>query len=162
MERPAATVITVTLPVGKDSRGFTLIELVLVLVLLGLSALIVVPNIEKSLKDREVRGSALGLAAVARELRTRALYDGIPRQLVLNLATNTYLVDRAREFQLPPSVQFGQVVGGEALEAGERRFLFFPNGSSGGGSIVMSSNREGMSYLVLFEPLTGKIEVKRN
>lgn len=162
MEFPAATAITVTLPVGKDSDGFTLIELVLVLVLLGLSALVVLPNVNKSLKEREVRGSALGLAAVARDLRSRALHDGMPRQLVLNLATNSYLVDRIREFHLPSNVQFGAVHGGETLEAGARRFLFFPNGSSAGGAIVMSSNRDGISYLVSFEPLTGRIEVRRN
>ncbi len=52
--------------VGSDRRGFTLIELVLVLLLIGVSLAIVLPNINKGLQDREVRKSALGLAAVAR------------------------------------------------------------------------------------------------
>ena len=60
------TAITVTSPVGKDSRGFSLVELVLVLVVIGISMAIVVPNIGRRLQEREVRSSALGLAAVAR------------------------------------------------------------------------------------------------
>src|SRR5919108_124612 len=89
--------ITMTSPAGRDDSGFTLLELVLVLLLLGLSSLIVIPNIEKGLQNREVKGSALALAAVARELRSRALQDGIPRQLILNLSQNSYRIERDRE-----------------------------------------------------------------
>jgi len=160
-EFQAATAITVISPAGKYNLGFTLIELMLVLMLLGLSTLVVLPNIDKGMQEREVRGSALGLAAVARELRSRALHEGMPRQLVLNLSTNSYLVDRSREFHLPANVKFGAVEGGETLEAGARRFLFFPNGSTLGGAIVMSSSRDAASYSIRFEPLTGRIEVLR-
>jgi len=85
------------LPAGKNNRGFTLIELVLVLLLLGVSLAIVVPNIEKGLNDREVRISALALAAVGRDLRSRALFEGVPQELALNLPQNSYLVAQSRE-----------------------------------------------------------------
>jgi general secretion pathway protein H len=154
--------ITVISPVGNDSHGFTLLELVLVLLLLGVSSLIVIPNIEKGIQNREVKGSALALAAVARDLRSRALYDGIPRQLVLNVPQNSYRVERDREVQFPPGVKFVEIEGGEMLEGGARQFLFFPNGSSHGGEIALSDGRHLFRYSIRLEPLTGKIAVSRS
>jgi general secretion pathway protein H len=158
MEFPAARKLTVTSPAGKDNRGFTLIELVLVLLLIGVSMVIVLPNIDKRLQDREVRVSALGLAAVARDLRSRALFAGLPQQLVLNLQQNSYLVAPSREVHLPPDVRFLSVEGGETVDRDIKRFYFFPNGSTLGGEIVLAGEKS-VSYLVRLEALTGKVEV---
>ena len=65
MEPPAVKGITVISRAGSDNQGFSLLELILVLLLLGLSSLIVLPTIDTGLREREVRRSALGLAAVA-------------------------------------------------------------------------------------------------
>ncbi len=154
--------ITVISPAGNDSRGFSLLELVLVLLLLALSTTIVLPNIEKGLQDREIRAAALGLAATARDLRSRALMDGIPHQLILNLAQNSYLAGPGREIALPSDVKFAQVRGGEALGNEARKFYFFPNGSSLGGEIILSDSRNAASYSIRLEPLTGKVAVGRS
>jgi general secretion pathway protein H len=147
------------LTVGKDNRGFSLIELVLVLLLIGVSLAIVLPNIEKGLTDREVRVSALGLAAVARDLRTRALFDGVPQELLLDLPQNSYLA-QSREVHLPSDVRFVSVNGGETMERDVKRFYFFPNGSTMGGAIVLAGEKS-VSYLIRLEALTGKVEVSR-
>src|SRR5215510_11753496 len=115
--------ITVILRTGSDSQGFSLLELLLVLLLLGLSSLIVLPTIDTGLRERDVRRSALGLAAVARELRSRAVYEGIPQQLVLNVVDHSYLVARDREVHLPSDVKFSQVEGGQTLEAPEAIYI---------------------------------------
>ncbi len=104
MARPAAKTKTVTSAVGKNNRGFSLFELILVLLLLGVSMAIVLPSIDRGLQDREVRRSALGLAAAARDLRSRALLDGVPQRLVLDLPQNSYLIGRSTEVRLPPEI----------------------------------------------------------
>jgi general secretion pathway protein H len=162
MESREGTAITVTLPVGSNSDGFSLLELVLVLMLLALSSLIVLPNLEKKLEERTIRGSALGLAAVARDLRNRAVDQGVPQRLVLNLAQNSYRGAQGKEVQLPPDVKFADITGGEILDQGVRQFLFFPNGSSYGGEIALSAGEHSASYSLHFEPLTGRIEVARD
>jgi prepilin-type N-terminal cleavage/methylation domain-containing protein len=150
----------VILLAGKDNFGFSLLELMLVLLLIGVSMVIVLPNIDKGLNDREVRVSALGLAAVARDLRSRALFDGVPQELVLNLPQNSYLVAQSREVQLPQDVKFVSVDGGQTVDRDIRRFYFFPNGSSLGGEIVLAGEKS-VSYLIRLEALTGKVEVSR-
>ncbi len=131
----------------------------LVLLLLGISSLIVIPNIEKGLQNREVKSSALALAAVARDLHSRALYEGTPKELLLNLAQNSYRIERDREVSLPPDVKFGAVAGGEMIDGGARQFLFFPNGSSHGGEISLLGGPDALHYSIRLEPLTGKIAV---
>ena len=133
----------------------------LVLLLLGVSMAIVLPNINRGLQDREVRTSALGLAAAARELRTRALSDGIPQRLVVNLPQNSYLVAGSAEVHLAPEIRFGSVEGGESVDRDLKSFYFFPNGSVLGGEIVISDTARSTSYLIRFEALTGRVEVGR-
>jgi prepilin-type N-terminal cleavage/methylation domain-containing protein len=157
----AAKTTTVTSRVGKNNRGFSFFELVLVLLLLGVGMAIVIPNLDRGLQDREVRNSALGLAAAARELRNRALSDGVPQRLVLNLPQNSYLVARSNEIQLPASIRFVSVEGGESVDRDLKSFYFFPNGSILGGEIVLADSAKSISYLIRLEALTGRVEVAR-
>ena len=123
--------------------------------------LIVLPNLEKGLQDREVRSSAWRLAAAARDLRSRALFDGEAQQLDLNLPQNSYRVARSREVRLPAEVRIVSVDGGEVVDRDSKRFYFFPNGSSLGGEIVLADSEKAISYLIRLEALTGRIEVSR-
>jgi general secretion pathway protein H len=148
----------VTSPAGSLVQGFTLIELMLVLMLMGIASVIVLPNIEKGMQDREVRRSALGLAAAARNLRSRAIDEGMPQLLVLDIGQNNYRAARGAEVHLPADVKFAAVVGGEIVDGEARQFVFFPNGSSHGGSIALLGGH-GISYAIRLEPLTGKIQV---
>jgi general secretion pathway protein H len=149
----------VTLPVGKDDRAFSLLELMLVLVLLGLSAAVVLPSVTRSLKSREARQAALAFAAVARELGSKARAEGVPQGLVVDPGRNSYRWTREREIALPTSLYFAAVEGGETLENGLRRFGFYPNGASFGGRIVISAGANSTQYAVRFHPLTGRVEV---
>jgi type II secretory pathway pseudopilin PulG len=133
----------------------------LVLVLLGLAAAVVFPAINKGVKNRQARQAALGFAAVARELASRARTEGIPQRLVVDKTRNRYLVSRNQEITLPVDLSFAWVEGGEILDNGLRGFSFFPNGASFGGRIDFSSTTEGVQYSVRFHPLTGRVEVLR-
>lgn len=133
----------------------------LVLVLLGLGAMVVFPSIEKGLKNREARQAALGFAAAARELASRARSEGIPQRLVVDKARNSYLLSRNQEITLPANLSFAGVEGGEILENGLHRFSFFPNGANFGGRVDFSAGANGIQYSVRFHALTGRVEVLR-
>lgn len=161
MACPAGKTIIVISAVGKSNQGFSLFELILVLVLLGVGLAVVLPNLDRGLQDREVRQTALGLAAAARELRSRALLDGVPQRLMLDLPRNAYFVARADEVRLPPEITFASVNGGEIADRDQRNFYFFPNGSILGGEIVIADSARAISYLIRLEALTGKVAVAR-
>jgi type II secretory pathway pseudopilin PulG len=133
------------------------LELLLVLVLFGLSAAVVLPSIDRGLKNREARRAALGFAAAARELGSKARSEGIPQGLVIDTVRNSYYLAREREIALPASLSFASVEGGEMLENGVRRFSFYPNGASFGGRVVIAAG--AVRYAVRFHPLTGRVEV---
>lgn len=140
-------------------RGFSLVELLVVLLILGLSSLFVLPSIDRGLKERELRLSALELAAVARELRSRAVYEGSLQRLVLAPAENSYRALQEKRV-LSSSIMISEVAGGEPLGEGMWQFLFFPNGSTLGGAIGIAG-REGSSYTIRLDSLSGRVEVVR-
>ena len=148
-------------PVGKDDRGFTLLELLVVLLLLGLASSIVLPAIDKGLREREVKLSALELAAVARELRNRAVYENSLQRLVFNPQENSYQAWRGKKVSLSSDIVIAGVEGGEPIGDGLRQFLFFPNGSLFGREVGISARAGSPLYIVLLDPLTGRVWVTR-
>ena len=143
-----------------DRKGFSLLELLVVLLILGLSAAIVVPSFERGLKAKEVRRSALEIAAVARSLRNRAIYESTFKRLIIHTSENSYEASRYSKVQLSRDVRFTGIEGGEPLGDGLRAFVFYPNGSALGGEIGISGS-EGSSYIIRLEPLTGRVAVLR-
>lgn len=140
-------------------RGFSLLELLAVLLLLGLMSLIVLPSVDRGLKGREVRKSALEVAAVARYLRSRAVYEGALQRLIFNPVENSYQSWGGTKVFLSSDVEITRIAGGEPLGEGRRQFVFFPNGSILGGEVGISSRRGSPSYVVQFEALAGRVEV---
>lgn len=141
-------------------RGFSLLELLVVLLLLSSISLIVLPAIDRGLSDREVRRSVLEVAAVARSLRSRAVYDGTLERLILNPSENSYEALRGKKVVLSSNIRISGINGGEPVGEGLRQFLFFPNGSTVGGEIGFSGQR-GSAYIIRILPLSGRVVVVR-
>lgn len=153
--------IIVISPVGKDKTGFSLVELLAVLLILSLASFIVLPSIEKGLREREVRQSVLELAAAARDLRSRAVYENSLQRLIFNPQENSYQALRGKKILLPSDIKITGIEGGEPVGEGLRQFLFFPNGSLLGGEIGISALGGSPAYLVYLDSLTGRVAVTR-
>ncbi len=73
------------------------------------------------------------------------------------------MYDVSTQARLPALLPDGSAgeffVGGEIVDREARQFVFFPNGSSHGGSIALTGGRGSVSYAIRLEPLTGKIQV---
>lgn len=138
--------------------GFTLLELLAVLLILALMAVFVVPSLGGGAAV-EIKSAALSLAAGLRQTRNQALNDNRAAILALD-------VDK-REFQLPGEQRVRKLptridislFTARSEQLGEHRgaIRFFPDGSSTGGRITLST--KGMRYLVDVDWLTGRISV---
>lgn len=147
-------------PCLLDRKGFSLLELLVVLLLLGLSSIIVLPSIEQGLKNKDLRESTLKLAAAARNLRSKAIYENNLQRLILNPRGNSYQAPAGKTILLSSDIGFTAIEGGEPIGEGLRQFLFFPNGSVLGGKIGLS-NRAGTSYAIQLDPLVGRVSVAK-
>lgn len=128
--------------------------------LLVMGGLLVLPAIESGLKERNLRRSALEIAAVARDLHHRAIYQSALQRLVVDPYENAYAVGQGKKVFLAPDVQIVGIDGGEPVGNGSTQFVFYPNGSSLGGEITISGSR-GSAYFIRMEPLLGKVVVIR-
>jgi general secretion pathway protein H len=143
-----------------EKRGFTLLELVVVLVLVGVSTAIILPSLDRGLKKRQARQSVLALAAVARDLRRRAIDQGKLKRLTLEPPTGSYLASDRDIVRLPETVSITGVSGGEPIGDRLRQYVFFPNGSLLGGEIELT-DRTGSAYVIRMEAMAGRVVVIR-
>ena len=74
-------------------RGFTLIELVVVMLLLGLTTFMVMPAFQNLLEGRLTR-EANRLAGVIRLLRNEAVLEGLTFRVMLDMSAGSYWVEQ--------------------------------------------------------------------
>ena len=148
--------------IGAGEKGFSLLELLVVLMLLGLTSLLVLPAMGRRLGQLEVRKSAVKLAAVARDLRSKAIHQGSMQRLILLPAENSYEIAKGHTVRLPSDVRIASIAGGIHGSRGEgRQFHFYPNGRMHGGEIEIAGNEGSTSYLTRFDPLSGRVMVRK-
>ena len=127
---------------AAGARGFTLIEILLVLALLALFATLFIPGVNSMLRDLDARGPDQLLSEAILSAREEALssgrvvdlrYDVESRRLVWNngAARGEPLPLGASLELLPMEVGGSILLGGELTEAQEplRRVRFFPDGT---------------------------------
>ncbi len=142
--------------------GFTLIELVIVLVIIGLGAALVAPAIDSGMRMREVRSGVRALASVFKTLQSDAIRTGQTQTLLIDSVENELVVEGTnRSLSLGDVVRlakFGEVV---VDTDGVARVRFFPNGSNSGVSVLVddAESPENLGYVVRLDPLIGSVEV---
>jgi len=103
------------------SRGFTLIEIVLVLTILALLAAASVPSIQGYQEEKAAREPVLALAKLAKEARLRAMQDKRPYQIAFTskgFTATRYLSPYLQLAQLDEFIQRTEVEAQQKAEAG--------------------------------------------
>ena len=139
--------------------GFTIIELLVVMVIMALAYTLASPMISSGVSGAELKASARQIAAGLRKARSDAISRRQESVLTLDLATRQFqLSGDQRVYRLPSSVAVkvftaqSELVGGTA---GSIRF--FPDGGSTGGRISLSANAR--NYDVDINWLTGQVVI---
>ncbi len=151
------------------ARGFTLLELVLVLLLAGLLAALVTPSVSRTLESSRLRAGAAHLRATFSAARAMSASAARERSVVLDLDAGEYgVVGEAGRRLLPDGISIRSIRVGDAVVDGQRvsgepvvvRIRFFPDGSAEGAEIVLASTGGGTATVTV-DPLTGIAEARR-
>jgi general secretion pathway protein H len=126
------------------AQGFTLIELMAVIVLLAIAMTAVTFSFSKSLQSARVRGASRDLVAALRYTRGQAIVKGKQEVLTLDLENNTYTAPGKNAAKLPKDMTLGLTTAEtEQTGANSAGIRFFADGSSTGGHIsVFQGQRE--------------------
>lgn len=124
-------------------RGFTQLELVVVLAIVALALAVVVPSVARTRAGLDLRSAAHEMASHLRAVRAAAQRSNVERAMHIDAAARRYTAEGAAanaylpaslhlELQLPDSERSGATAG---------RVRFFPDGSASGGRIVLRDAR---------------------
>jgi type II secretion system protein H len=79
---------------ARCRRGFTLIELILVLTLLAVAASLIAPRLSSFVRGRALDSEARRLLSLTRAAQSRAISEGMPMLLWVNAVQGGYGVER--------------------------------------------------------------------
>jgi len=143
---------------GGRSRGFTLLEMLAVILLIGIAAAAVAVSVTQGLASARVAAASGELAAALRATRTQAIVHGNEHTFDVDTRANTYRADQGKTVRLPSGMRIGITSAKEdQVSATTGRIRFFPDGSSTGGHITLQRNQR--QWRVNVSWLTGAVSV---
>jgi len=144
-------------------RGFTLLEMIVVLVVASLIAAVVVPSFQPAIGGMQLRSAAQDVASALRHVRGLALATGREQTFFLNVTHHWYRVSgRKKPYSLPGSVKLDLFTADqEQTEDGQGGAIrFYPDGSATGGRVTLSAGAR--KFKVDVNWLTGNIAIRND
>ncbi len=151
---------------GESARagGFSLLELVVVLLLLGLASVLVAPSFTGGLSGLQLETSTRDVITLMRHARSQAIAKQQVFRVVIGeedpLSLKYFLTndfgETVQERELPKGFQF-EVGDDEKLPL---TVSFYPNGRSTGASFGIK-NKQGKAHSILVDSVTGFAKLER-
>ncbi len=158
----------------SDRRGFTLFELMIVILLLGFIFLLTFPNFRELLEPKDAKRAVLQLAGSLKYAQSQAATTKQIHRLNIDFQANTFWISREGEkntFSLDPSPmgKAGRLASEvvfmdisypvrEKVREGAGYIEFFPTGWTEECAIHLKRG-EQETFTLFIHPLGGKIEV---
>jgi general secretion pathway protein H len=151
------------------NKGFSLIEIVIVLIIISLSISLVTPSLARFSKMIELKTAAKKVSGILRYYRSEAIQQGKVHQVLfdLNLREVRVLSLEPTEekvlknkYPLPAGIQIKEMyIPSSENPADFPAIEFYPSGGSNGGSILLDSqDQKGFRIKVHF--LTGMVVIE--
>ena len=143
----------------KTASGFSLLEIMVVMVIAGLMIALVPPLFSGAVSGTKLKGSARDLAIVLRETRSKAIIHNTEQLVHLDLKEPRYRVGNGKPQAFPRDVKMAVevVTGARVEEMAQHVVRFFPDGSSSGELITLSGGNR--VYHLQLNWLTGSITI---
>jgi general secretion pathway protein H len=142
----------------RRSRGFTLLELVVVLFVLALGAALALPVVGRTTDTLKTRAEVARFAAMLRHAHEQAINDGRAYRVVVSPADRRVQVvageDDVRETRtLPGAIEI------QPVDPAAAAVRFEPQGVSNGGDFRLTADR--VVFRITVDPLTGRVRTRR-
>ncbi len=153
-----------------NSKGFTLIEIMVVMILIAISTSLVVTKVGKSGRMRQSRMFASDLISLCKQARLQAVSKGLPacisissetRKCWISLNENFEYDEKATKGKRKITIPENMLIEGEQVKSNEDGIYFicfYPDSSSGGGILTLSVE-DDFVFTFRVDMLTGIIEV---
>ena len=146
------------------NRGYTLIEVVVVLAVFAVAAAVVAPAVGRTADSVKARTEVTGVATFLRLAREQAVTRQQPYEVIVDPEMRALWLRRMSPESIAPvqaSRHLSAVLQIEAAPApAGRRVVFLPQGSSSGGHVrvVVPGPRV---YVITIDALTGRVTTQR-
>jgi len=162
-------------------NGFTLLELLVVLVIVALASALVGPKLVGSMSNLNLRTASKKISASLRWARSQATSESATYTAVFDFDKNRVSVVnvqeesekdpeespagdeedpvKSRSYNLPDGVSLEKALSGEEeFDSGVFEMVFFPSGSSSGGDVILANDR-GNQYSISVDFITGTVRL---
>jgi general secretion pathway protein H len=134
---------------SPGNGGFTLIELVVVLVFMGLAVSLTLPFLHRGVGALQSTASARRVVSFLNDARIRAVNSSAPVEVVYHFEERRFLqkpkkrIKKKLDYQLPRGVAVDRIEReGEVVEDGETAIVFYPLGDSSGGVLYLVGDQD--------------------
>jgi general secretion pathway protein H len=161
------------------SRGFSLVEMVIVLVLISLSVALVIPSLSRFSKRIELKAAAQKVSSILRYFRSESIQKGKIYQVLFDPELREIKVQELegegqgeeekggqeprifpKSYLLPRGIQMKEVnILSSEFPSDLPAIEFYPDGGSNGGSILLDG-QDQKGYRIKVHFLTGMVEIE--
>lgn len=149
-----------------NKSGFSLLELIVALVIIGLMSVLVMPYLAGTLGHANLKTAAKTVAASLRYARSQAVSEQLTYLALFDIETRTLRIfsetekaAQAKAYHLPEGIYFEKAKSAKGVtESGIFRMSFYPTGASSGGEIVLADDK-GRQYAIRVHFITGVVEL---
>lgn len=147
-------------PLG-ESRGFTLLELLVVLAVMALLTAITIPMFSSGASHQKIRIAAREIATGLRRARSMAVAGNDEATFSLDVDQRIYSVNGRSTSRLTGALELSfHTARSELLDGAVGTIRFFPDGSSSGGRVsIKPAGTASPVYEVHIEWLTGHVTI---
>ena len=153
---------------ARFSKGFTLVEILIVIALIGILTAIAAPNISAWVETFKFKNTKREIGITMQLARMKAIARGVEYRVVFDLDAETFSLERGNQADgsdtwiaegvVSDVSSWADIAFVNSYTTGKRNKQFNPNGTSSTGSIRLN-NAKGEKYKITLTPATGYITI---